>query len=149
MGSLSTSAEFLLEVLGRPNSESLDGKTTMEWVFETPAGVAVLYDYKWRASRHLSTVEQWSIGGLTDSVVPHVKDYLRTHQHEILMSRASAAAEEKKQKEPQKVHLWTSVGNSPNAWTKCGSGARSARNFDSSKVTCKTCAKIAAKQNRD
>jgi hypothetical protein len=146
VGTVTASPAFLVETLGDPNGESIDDKVTMEWIFETPAGAATLYDYKWRANRRSDTVEQWSIGGHNDRVVPYVKEYLHACRVELQEQRIEKQAEEEKKKEPLKVHLWTSAGNSPNSWTKCGSGARSTRNFDSSKVTCKTCAKIAAKQ---
>lgn len=59
----------LVAVLGKPHEENGD-KTTKEWFFQTPVGVATLYDYYWNAS------DEWSIGGRSVEVVNYVTDYL-------------------------------------------------------------------------
>jgi hypothetical protein len=86
------SARALIGVLGEPHrGESVDGKVTMEWSFQTPVGIATLYDFKWRAAEIPDRVEQWSIGGSDDRVVAYVKKYVQG-----LQERADRPLSEKK-----------------------------------------------------
>ena len=71
VGTLYLDRSLLVKALGKPPfSESADGKITMEWVMETPNGVATLYDYWWNAEG------EWSIGGHTGNVVSHVQAFV-------------------------------------------------------------------------
>lgn len=71
VGTLYLDRSLLVKALGKPPiTESADDKITMEWVLETPSGVATLYDYWWNAEG------EWSIGGHTGNVVSHVQAFV-------------------------------------------------------------------------
>lgn len=67
VGSFSCSLSVLLEALGPSLGPSGDNKTTEEWHFMTPFGVAALYDYKGFCC---------SIGGRNSKVVAPLHEYL-------------------------------------------------------------------------
>jgi hypothetical protein len=73
VGEIQLDRSTMVEILGEPHY--LDGdKTTMEWIFQTPDGVATLYDYKQPHAQFVT----WSIGGHSEAVVPHVQTFIRT-----------------------------------------------------------------------
>jgi len=72
--------EGLIETFGTPNLErEKDYKIDVEWLLETPSGVAVIYNWKngknYLGERGKPTHEitQWNIGGHTPEVVNHIK----------------------------------------------------------------------------
>lgn len=92
VGSYCTTANTLRRILGPPtiDEESGDGKVTMEWYFDTPAGPATLYDFKWDAAGNPDYSESWSIGGHDESVVPYVKNFIRMCEAEYMASLKGA-----------------------------------------------------------
>lgn len=82
VGSFTASANQLRRILGPPTIDAMsgDGKVTMEWHFETPAGPATLYDYKWDAASAPDEVDTWSIGGHDSRVVPYVIQFIRDNE---------------------------------------------------------------------
>lgn len=69
VGTIYADRARLVEALGEPHETDGD-KTTMEWIFTTPEGVATLYDYWWNGEG------EWSVGGHSEAVVAHVQEYV-------------------------------------------------------------------------
>jgi len=71
MGSVNTTYSRLVEIFGRPNSYSGDGKTNSEWVIKFDNGeIATIYDYK----EPITPTDDydWHIGGHKRWVVAKV-----------------------------------------------------------------------------
>lgn len=70
VGTLYLSPEILREALGKPPHIDPNEKVNVEWILETPNGVATVYDYWWNGPG------EFSIGGYTASVVEHVQAFI-------------------------------------------------------------------------
>jgi len=64
--------EKLIELFGEPNRGDGD-KTTVEWVIQTPDGLATIYDYK--EELLAGDITRWHIGGFRPEVVAHITIY--------------------------------------------------------------------------
>lgn len=70
MGEIVMDFDSLVEVFGKPNPGSRDGKTQAEWVIRTPQGVAVIYDYKSEFGPKHN--RYWNVGGRSKGVVNEI-----------------------------------------------------------------------------
>ena len=76
-----TDYDTLVAAFGEPNGgPSGDGKTKAEWIVETPAGVATIYDYKNPIDPQDN--KEWHIGGFNREVVRHVRECLALFTNE-------------------------------------------------------------------
>lgn len=78
MGEVNAPYMLIVHTFGKPDDG--DGyKVDAQWVIETPAGIATIYNYK-DGVNHLGRKEgipktklrEWHIGGTTREVVPHI-----------------------------------------------------------------------------
>jgi len=70
-GYLNTTYAELVKRFGEPH-ERYGDKTEAEWFFDTPAGVATLYDYK--NCMGAETETNWHIGGHSQDVLVHFRE---------------------------------------------------------------------------
>lgn len=70
-GYVTTTFDRLVATFGEPTEFDPDGgdKVQAEWVLQTPAGIATIYDWK-NYGIDARTVTDWHIGGHDGSVVP-------------------------------------------------------------------------------
>jgi len=77
-GYIETTYARLVEVFGKPHFEGDGYKVDAEWVLETPAGVATIYNYKDGKNYNgedgtpTELITDWHIGGHKEDVVAHI-----------------------------------------------------------------------------
>lgn len=78
-GYVTTTFDRLVATFGRPTYSDPSGsdKVQYEWVLQTPAGIATVYDYK-NYGIDARTVTDWHVGGHDGSVVPVIGAALDT-----------------------------------------------------------------------
>jgi hypothetical protein len=80
MGYLDISYAELVEKLGEPHDDGDGYKVDAEWSFDTPDGVATIYNYKsgpnYNGAGSVAAIRDWHIGGNSTAVVQHIGDYL-------------------------------------------------------------------------
>ena len=75
-GCATVSYAKLVETFGEPHETGDLDKTDAEWCFDTPAGIATIYNYKdgpaylGAAGTPVEDITDWHIGGTTREVVP-------------------------------------------------------------------------------
>lgn len=75
----------IVAVFGEPHSNSQNDKTDAEWAFNTPYGVAMIYNYKDGRSYlgdsglDVTAICEWHIGGKNNRVVEYIEQRLRSH----------------------------------------------------------------------
>lgn len=65
-GRICESAMNLVNIFGEPNGEPND-KTQAQWIIDTPAGLATIYDYK--SEEPLEENTDWHVGGKSEEVM--------------------------------------------------------------------------------
>jgi hypothetical protein len=71
MDYVETTFASLLETFGEPTTNGDGYKVRVEWILETPIGVATIYD--WKESNALANTRDWHIGGTHTDVVDYVR----------------------------------------------------------------------------
>lgn len=77
-GYVDTTYARLVEVFGEPHFDGDGYKVDAEWVLETPAGVATIYNYKSGKNYNgedglpVTSITDWHIGGHNKDVVGHI-----------------------------------------------------------------------------
>lgn len=77
-GYVETTYAKLVDTFGEPNLEGDEHKVDVEWLLETPAGVATVYNWK-DGKKYLgedgldvADIKEWHIGGHSVDVVEHI-----------------------------------------------------------------------------
>ena len=73
VGLINANFAELVKVFGAPTFHDHHDKSQVEWVVNTPMGIATIYDYKdWQAPQNITV---WHIGGHDQTVAEYVQDY--------------------------------------------------------------------------
>lgn len=82
-GEMNISYQNLVNTFGEPNGKTDEYKVDAEWIIQTPAGVATIYNYKTGKNylgdegEEVENITDWHIGGKNKEVVDYILQELK------------------------------------------------------------------------